>query len=223
MAILIDVIMVAILLLNIIIGYKRGLVNAIVSIVAFLIAIIATLILYRPVSNIIINNTQIDDKIREVIIHNNTNEEKNEETNEETEEPVGIQKYIVKQMEETASDSKEYAIEAVADTISIEAVQILTAIILFIAIRIIIVFLKFLTNSIANLPIIKQFNELGGVLYGLIKGLIIIYVILTILFFVVSINGNGIISNAIENSYITKFLYENNIIVNYCVLGKNLL
>ena len=60
-------------------------------------------------------------------------------------------------------------------------------------------------------------------LYGLIKGLIIIYVILTILFFVVSINENGIISNAIENSYITKFLYENNIIVNYCVLGKNLL
>ena len=188
-----------------------------------MIAIIVTLILYKPVSNIIINNTQIDDKIREVIIHNNTKEETDEQTEEQQEEPVGIQKYIAKQMEKTASDSKEYAIEAVADTISIEAVQILTAIILFIAIRIIIVFLKFLTNSIANLPIIKQFNELGGVLYGLIKGLIIIYVILTILFFVVSINGNGIISNAIENSYITKFLYENNIIVNYCVLGKNLL
>ncbi len=219
MAILMDAIIVAILLLNIIIGYKRGLVNAVVSIVAFLIAIIATLILYKPISNIIINNTQIDDKIREVIIHNNTKED----TDEKTEEPVGIQKYIVTQMEKTASDSKEYAMEAVADTISTQAIRILTAIILFIAIRVIISILKFLTNSIANLPILKQFNELGGVLYGLIKGLIIIYVILTILFFIVSINGNGIISNAIQNSYITKFLYENNIIVNYCVLGKNLL
>ena len=38
-----------------------------------------------------------------------------------------------------------------------------------------------------------------------------------------SINNTGIISNMIETSYVTKFLFTNNIIVNYCLLGKNLL
>ena len=85
------------------------------------------------------------------------------------------------------------------------------------------ILLKFLTEIIANLPIIKQFNEIGGLVYGIIKGLIIIYLILTIMFLVISINENGIIANAIEESNITKFLYNNNIIINYCLLDKNLL
>ena len=38
-----------------------------------------------------------------------------------------------------------------------------------------------------------------------------------------TINGNGAIANSIEESNITKFFYNNNIIVNYCLLGKNLL
>ena len=216
MAILMDVVIVAILLLNIIIGYKKGLVKAIVSIVAFLIAIIATLILYRPVSNFIINNTELDDKIKEVIINNN--DENTEE--EESTSNKGID--ILNQMQETADETKEYAIEVMADNIAIQAIQILTAIILFFAIRIIVALLKFLTDGLANLPLIKQFNQVGGILYGVIKGLIIVYLLLTILFFVISINGNGIISNAVDNSYITKFLYENNLIVKYCLLGNNL-
>ena len=73
------------------------------------------------------------------------------------------------------------------------------------------------------MPIIKQLNGIGGIVYGTAKGLIIVYLILTILFFVVSANSNGEIANAIDNSSVTKFLYDNNIIVNYCLFGKNLL
>ena len=122
MAILMDVVIVAILLLNIIIGYKKGLVKAIVSIAAFLIAIIATLILYRPVSNFIINNTELDDKIREVIINNN------DENTVEEEDTSNKGIDILNQMQETADETKEYAIEVMADNIAIQAIQILTAI-----------------------------------------------------------------------------------------------
>ena len=72
------------------------------------------------------------------------------------------------------------------------------------------------------MPIIKQFNQVGGLAYGILKGLVIIYLLLTIMFLVISINGNGAIAEAINNSHITKFLYDNNIVVDYCFLGKNL-
>ena len=75
MGILIDIILILILVLNIVLGYKRGLINVIFSICAFFIAIILTLILFKPISNLIINNTEIDNKIREVIIHNNSNKD----------------------------------------------------------------------------------------------------------------------------------------------------
>ena len=134
-----------------------------------------------------------------------------------------MQKYIEDAIKNTADEAKSQVIETVANTVSIRAVEILTSIILFIVIRAVLIVLKVFTQAIANLPLIKQFNELGGVVYGIAKGLIIVYIILTIMYFVVSINGKGNIAEAINNSYITKILYNNNIIVNYCLLGKNLI
>ena len=219
MGILMDLIIIAILVLSIIMGYKKGLINVVFNIFAFFIALIATIILYRPVANIIINNTEIDDKIKSAIINNATEEKQREESSSNT----GMQKYIEDAIKNTADEAKSQVIETVANTVSIRAVEILTSIILFIVIRAVLIVLKVFTQAIANLPLIKQFNELGGVVYGIAKGLIIVYIILTIMYFVVSINGKGNISEAINNSYITKILYNNNIIVNYCILGKNLI
>lgn len=219
MGILMDLIIIAILVLSIIMGYKKGLINVVFNILAFFIALIATIILYRPVANIIINNTEIDDKIKFAIINNTTEEKQSEESSSNT----GMQKYIEDAIKNTADEAKSQVIETVANTVSIRAVEILTSIILFIVIRAVLIVLKVFTQAIANLPLIKQFNELGGVVYGIAKGLIIVYIILTIMYFVVSINGKGNIAEAINNSYITKILYNNNIIVNYCLLGKNLI
>ena len=219
MGILMDLIIIAILVLSIIMGYKKGLINVVFNIFAFFIALIATIILYRPVANIIINNTEIDDKIKSAIINNTTEEKQSEESSSNT----GMQKYIEDAIKNTADEAKSQVIETVANTVSIRVVEILTSIILFIVIRAVLIVLKVFTQAIANLPLIKQFNELGGVVYGIAKGLVIIYIILTIMYFVVSINGKGNIAEAINNSYITKILYNNNIIVNYCLLGKNLI
>lgn len=221
MGIVIDIVVIAILVLNIIIGYKKGLINVVFNILAFFIAIIITFILYKPVSNFIINNTEIDDKIKQTIIENSKKEDNSD--NEKTESSNIIQKYVEDSIKNAEEDAKEKTIELVANTISIRGVEILTGILLFIVTRLILIVLGFITKFVANLPLIKQFNEIGGVLYGLFKGLLIIYIILTIMFFVVSINQKGIISKTIENSYITRILYDNNIIVNYCLLGKNLL
>lgn len=219
MGIIIDVVLVAILVLNIIVGYRKGLVNVVFNICAFLLAIVITFIFYKPVSNMIMDNTQIDEKIRDMIINTNQGGPEIQENNERTD----LQQYIDNMIENTAEEAKTEALDVVANIMASRGIEILTGILLFIAIRIVLVILKFILEGIAEIPIIKQFNEVGGLLYGVIKGVIIIFLLLTLLFFVVSINGNGIISEAIQDSHITKFLYENNIIVNYCLLGKNLL
>ena len=208
MGIVIDLVIIAILLINVIIGYKKGLMEVLVSACAFIIAIAATFILYKPISMVIINNTSIDDKIKETILSNNSGEQ----TEENSEEQSMIEKYVTSKIQDATIEAKNEAIEAIADTVSIKAVEIITAIILFIAVRIIVVLLKFFTELIGKIPVIEQFNEIGGVLYGLIKSAIIIYILLMILFMIVSINGNGMIQEAIDTSYITKFLFENNVI-----------
>lgn len=219
MGLIVDIVIIAILALSIIMGYKKGLINVIFNIFAFLLAIIITLVLYKPVSNIIIKNTDIQEKIETAIIENTKGEENKKE--EKTEN--GIQKYIENTMQNAEEDAKSKAIEVVAKDVSTKCIEIITALILFVITRIILIVLKFLTETLANLPIVKQCNEIGGLLYGVIKGILIIYVILTIMFFIISLKPEGMTENLIETSYITKLLYNNNIIVNYCLLGKNLL
>ena len=220
MGIITDVILFSIIVLNVFIGYKKGLIKVALNIFAFFIAIIATLILFKPISNLVINNTQIDDKIKEAII---ITASRNQEQKESNENNGFIQEYIENEIKSKAEEVKNSAIESIAGAISIRAVEILTWIILFIVIRIALILLKFLSETISEIPIIKQFNEIGGIIYGIIKSAIIIIFILTIIFIISSIHGNGKINDAIEESYVTKFLYNNNIVVKYCLLDKSLL
>ena len=70
MGIILDIILVAIIALNIFICYKKGLVKLAVGLIAVAAAIILALILYKPVSNLIIENTEIDENIEQAIINN---------------------------------------------------------------------------------------------------------------------------------------------------------
>lgn len=214
MGILIDIFLVSILALNIYFGYKKGLIKVVFSICAFVIALIATLILFKPVSDAIKDNTHLDENIKQIIIEKNQKEIEKEEVFANNEKTT-IQKYIEKYVKDTTDTAKAEAMEILARNISEYAVNLIVGITIFIGIRIVLIFLKFMADSISKLPIIKQFNKAGGLIYGLIKGILIIYIILTILFFVVSVNGTGIIAESINSSYITKFLFQNNFFVGF--------
>lgn len=67
MAILIDLIVIGIIILSTFLGYKKGLIGVAFKIISFIIAILITLILYKPVSNLIIEKTTWDDAIQNVI------------------------------------------------------------------------------------------------------------------------------------------------------------
>lgn len=209
MGILLDILLIAILLISIILGYKKGLINVAFNLCAFIIALIITLVLYKPITNFVIDNTEFDEKIESVIIEKGiSNDEKN------TTEDGTLNKYIEEYVMKSVDNTKNEIVKSTATIIAEKTIGIVVMIALFIVIRILLIFAKAIINGIANLPIIKQFNELGGLLYGILRGLVIVYGILTIMFIVISMNNNGIIANSIDTSIISKKLYENNIILN---------
>ena len=68
MSVVLDLIVILIIALFTFIGYKQGLIKTAIKITSFFIAIIIALVLYKPVSALIIKNTTIDDKIESTII-----------------------------------------------------------------------------------------------------------------------------------------------------------
>jgi len=210
--IVLDILIVLILVINIFIGYKKGLIKLAVSLVAVLISIIITLVLYKPVSNIIINNTEIDEKIEATIIESATSKEEVQEETEETEKEHNeiVENYV----KDAVIETKDNIVESAAGTLSVKIINIAVMIIIFIVARLLLILLVFVADAIAKLPILKQFNEVGGIAYGAIKGLVIIYVILAIAFFIVYLTNSTQISEVIGQTIITKFMYNKNLILN---------
>lgn len=210
MGIILDVIIIAIIALNIFICYKKGLVKLAVGLIAVVAAVILSLILYKPVSNLIIKNTQFDEKIEETIIEQFSSKvEGGGEVRY-----VGIMNYIEKYVNDAVDKTQNEIVYDTASTMSIKIINIIVLIVIFLVVRIALQLLTFISDLITSLPILKQFNEVGGVLYGIVKALLIIYVILAIVFFVMFATGNEAVSSAIENSFITKFFYNNNLLLN---------
>ena len=207
MSIILDLVILRIFILCIMMGYVRGLTGSLIKIVSFVLSLIIAFVLFIPISNLIIDNTQIDENIeqtiREMIVGN---------TEEEQKMPEAITDYITEQVENASDSAKETIADNTAREVSLTIVKAGTWIVLFIVARILLILLRFITSLIAKLPVIKQFDKLGGIIYGILEGLIIIYVILAIISFVLPMM-NGTLANAIEESYVGSMMYNNNLLL----------
>ena len=197
---ILDLIVILVIALFTFIGYKQGLIKVAIKIASFFIAIIIALVLFKPVSTLVINNTTIDDKIENAIIEKITPEGMKQEDKVEAKNlPSGIIK--------NTNDS----IKNIAETLTTKLIEICTILILYIVARIVLKFIAALATLIEKIPILKQFNKLGGTVYGLVKGVLIVYVILAIIYLASPLLKENT-SKKIEEARLTKMMYNNNII-----------
>lgn len=202
MGIVIDIILVLIVALSAFLGYKKGLVELGAKLFAGIIAIVITLIIYKPVGNIIIKNTSIDEKIENTILEKTTNViDENSK--------ISDNKYIQDASDNAVSQVKEEVLPEQARNIAVNVVYGATALILFIVSKIVLSIVISLANAIASLPILKQFNEVGGLLYGLVRGAIISFVLILVIGTVAKLNPNGSLSKNVESTYLLKEVYDN--------------
>ena len=99
-----------------------------------------------------------------------------------------------------------------ARTLAVSIVKGGVMVVLFVAIRIALIFITVLADAIAKLPIINQINKTTGTIYGAIRGILIVYVILLILAIPGKINPQNSLNTGVEQSILGKVMYENNVL-----------
>ena len=195
MGIIIDISLIAILLLSTFLGYKKGLVKLGAKLFAGIIAIILTIVLYKPVANAIIKNTPIDEKIENIIIENTTNfvDEKTKDVEATT---------------QITNQVKNEMLPEEARKISTGIIYSVTAIVLFLSLKIILSIVVSLIDGIAKLPILKQFNEIGGIAYGIARGILIVLIVVATMRVYTKIKPESTLNDKIQDTYITKTICE---------------
>ena len=128
--------------------------------------------------------------------------------------PKPIENYMNKNIKETVDEKKEAAISEVSKNAAILIIDIAGVIVIYIIAKIILKILTIFTDIISKLPIIKQCNKLGGIIYGILEAFVILLIICTIISIITPLIGDYTISNIILESFIGKILYNNNIFLN---------
>lgn len=198
MGLIIDGIIILFILASIFFGYKKGLIAVGINLVAFIITIVAVMIFYRPIGNIIINTTTIDERIQETIQENIEEIAKTEETNQLTSGLI--------------ESAKQGVLPEASRTLAINIVYGATMLILFLIIRVALIFVTAIANFVAKLPVLNEVNKIGGIAYGLLRGVLVTYAVLMIINLIVTINPTGTLGGMLQTSYVAKTMTTYNIL-----------
>ena len=194
---LIDLIVLAIIALFTFIGYKKGIIKVAFGLMSFILAIIISLILYKPVSSLIINHTPLTSSLEHTIETRLSSADK-EETNN-----------IIANYYKTV---KTASIPVIANNIAKTIIQVACIIVVFLITNIILLCFRFSGDLIAKLPLIKQANHVIGFVYGLLKATILLYGIFALITLLAPIIDLSSITKIINESIICNIMYNNNII-----------
>ncbi len=218
--IIVDIILFFILAGNATIGYRRGLARVIFSICSSIIAIVLVFILYKPVTNYVINNTNASYKLESVFqeklqyLFEKDNVQDTQEL-QNNKNVNGIFKiFIGEEIGNLVEETTDSIIQYISIQMSHKVISVLIFFGLFTIIRLLLYIVRSYIELVANLPIIRVINGSGGMIYGVIRGFFIIYIIFAVISLMMPILSNTIILTAIQNAPIGSKMFNHNIILN---------
>lgn len=218
--IIVDVIIIAILALCVFMGYKRGLAVCLIRVLAFFVAIAIAFALFKPVSAFVVSNTELDENIHSSIVQVFEDEERNkaEDANSNSSESKSkaslVVEYISSEVEKGAAEKKDEIVQNAASELTTRSIDVICFIVIFIVAKIILNFAKILANLITKLPLIKECDKIGGVVYGVLHFLVIAFITLALINIISTMANEYSVVELINQSYIGSILNNNNILIN---------
>lgn len=207
----VDIIIIVFLIIAIAIGRHNGMLVSLINIFALIVALMIAFLLCKPIGNIIIEKTNIDDGIKNIVSErmpmNNT------KISVENTNLPSVMKDHIQNVADNVNETKDNIIDDTSTELSTEIVYVLIFIIIFILVKILLFILKVISRFITKLPILKQIDHFGGAVLGLIEGVFVVYAIFAIISVLSPAIKSTEIIDQINDSYIGKQIYNNNLLL----------
>lgn len=115
--------------------------------------------------------------------------------------------------------SKIVDVTRIMDVISSElakvVIDVISLVLLYILIRIGLVFLRFVLQGVAKLPVFRQMDKLGGFAFGAVEGLMTVYILGAVLMLFNASPKFKPVFEAVQGSVLAGFFYQNNFIIDW--------
>lgn len=216
---ILDIIVIILILISGFLGIKKGLINVVVKIVGFIIAIVLSCTCYQTVANYLYENYTFGHTINESVKNFIANEEGNENTEQEyinlTEvlNKFKLEDKIDLDKEEAELDEGEALTEVVANKITGYIMNIISFLGIFIIVIIISGIIGLVLSAVCLIPGLKQINKIGGFAIEIILAVLKLWVVLGIISILSPMSFMSWVIDQIDNSILVQFLYNNNLLV----------
>ena len=168
----VDLIILGIILVFMLIGYKKGLIKVILNLIQYIIVLGLSVFFAPAFSKFLIENFNLDIKILNLVTNN-----------------IGL-----------FTDGVTIISNEILKNIVGRIINILAIVILFVALKIVFGIILMILNKVANLPILSVVNRVGGLLLGALEGVLIVY-IFTLIINWFPISTENMVINSINDSF----------------------
>ena len=232
---ILDLLVLLIAGLSIFLAYKKGLFRSLFSLVGFVVTIILAVSLCNPVAQWI-DDEFVNPAVKEMVLNTVNGEDYNGDYDEALNSievvdifeqmPDGLRSFLegfnidvdeiissAQESDDTA-DAKNSLIDRVASPISGSISRVIAMIILLVVLFIVLFILTRLLDKIFHvLPLVKNVNAIGGIVFGVLRGALLVLIFCSIVYGLSGANWL-ITADQVEDTYLVKEINEINPILN---------
>ena len=225
----VDIVVIAIIIIFGVVGMKTGFVLSVFRLISYFASIFVALKIYPGMAKIFAK-TGMATRIQETIsknlllqsgtLTNGVDSQVKETAAQTVIDKLKLPGFLKNSISNSIPNASQVlpvdkVMETVSKQLSWIVIQIISLILLYIIIRLVLIFLKVVLRGITKLPLFKQLDKFGGFALGTVEGLMSVYVIFAILMLFSSSPKLIKLFAGIDNSVIAKFFYQNNFIINF--------
>lgn len=217
MQIALDIAFAVILVISMIVGYKRGFVKGLMDLAASLIAVVAARILSVSLAPQVFSEyfeSGIKESLSEKIYELGSNAAAQVQSAIDSIPSIsgflsiaGVDEAeAVKIIGENANAGSAEVVDTLMSTVvspvATFVIRIVLFIILFFACLLLLKIITKLLDKVTKLPVLKQANKAFGFLFGAVKGIIIIFIVCAVIQLIAGFSNSKTLSELVTNSYI---------------------
>ena len=206
-------------------GLKKGFIAAAFGILTFFVAAALSFMFYTSFSEFIVKlpmgqsaQQSIQDSVYKSVSGLMLNEDETMANTEDLIESLKLPEFlrgpVYSGSEFLVRNAQQTAAQAVSGALSGTIFKIACGLLLFVLLLIGLWILRMVLELIFKLPLLHGINKLAGAVAGLVNGVLLSYLLLTVIGFLASFPAMDWLLSITANSYAYTYLYQNNIIMN---------
>ena len=223
---------VLILAIVICIGFSvnRGFIKASKSILAIILTAVLLSSL-QPLVFQMVQGTAISEKVRGAVSDNISQAYKKKQLPEDTDttdkdnteiilDTLAFPSFMKSSIQSTISgmtEIKNNVMEVVTDSVTYMILSFISIVLVFLLVRVFVFLILKLLEGLFELPGLNTINRVLGGVIGVINSLLIVYIVCGAVSLFTPVDKLAIVEETVNNTYILKYFYENNLLMSFFV------